>query len=418
MLIFLISGFWNESSLSKQGLMNRRNIPELNTVARVVWEEIKEGKNNCTMEQAGRALIGVYSKNQIERDVISGIFKKMDAEMSPLKRLLESKIEGYSKGYMARELSFLWRLFEALRFCHASDFHREHSYFEPACVTFLVDRLCFLSSIWKQNDYLFCVKSVCVEWLLSEKPESHKSYAAITYNEELKGGLASINQLIVDIIKSYSSNSEERIGNLMSNITSENSTKVDLIEKDFKNWLFFTICMLNLNDQADSESVQKVLDFGGIYAYSPISSNEQLISGFKSEATLQEKLNNISESLAVIGNQLVIIELKEEIKSKVEVPDYAILVSYESWADQGSVFKILFPDNDDSKVSKKHKKDECSSSARGKGAEGKEAVAKGKGAEIDWETMITDFPLHGIPLHGSPQHGKGKGKKISPYYYK
>lgn len=57
--------------------------------------------------------------------------------------------------------------------------------------------------------------------------------------------------------------------------------------------------------------------------------------------TLQEKLNQMSKCLAEIENQMVIIELKEEIKKKVEVPINAVLVSYFTRMDQDSEFKTL-----------------------------------------------------------------------------
>lgn len=57
--------------------------------------------------------------------------------------------------------------------------------------------------------------------------------------------------------------------------------------------------------------------------------------------TLQEKLNQMSKCLAEIENQMVIIELKEEIKKKVEVPINVVLVSYSTRMDQDSEFKTL-----------------------------------------------------------------------------
>lgn len=128
--------------------MKRRQNEDGNSIAKDVLEEIKESKKNCNIEQVGRALIGIYSTNQVDKDVISGIVEKMErGRMVGLKSLIESKIERSSKGYMAKELTFLWRLFEGLNFCQGTNFHQKECYFEPSYLMFLVDRLSFLSCL-------------------------------------------------------------------------------------------------------------------------------------------------------------------------------------------------------------------------------------------------------------------------------
>lgn len=241
------------------------------------------------------------------------------------------------------------------------------------------------------------MKSVFVEWLLSEKPESHKKYATITYNGLLNRGLTSINNLIVDIIRSYSSKNKslKRISMLMGHMTPEN-----VIDVNFPYWLFFSICVLNLNNQTDSDTVLEILNFDGTQYDSPNSHVGKLRRAFRRNTTLQEKLNQMSKCVAEIENQMVIIELKKEIKTKVEVPRDVVLVSYSTWMDQDGVFKTLFPDDDDDskvrqRLKRKRQQSECSSSAKGKGAK-----AKGKEAKIQWDTIITDFPLYGkCPLY-------------------
>jgi hypothetical protein len=85
------------------------------------------------------------------------------------KNFVQSMLAPTSHEVMAKELSCLWNLFDALRVSETSAFKFSGVYITPSCVMYMMDRLALLASLWKQDNLLYTTKSAIVEWLIHEK---------------------------------------------------------------------------------------------------------------------------------------------------------------------------------------------------------------------------------------------------------